>query len=337
MIRDNTARKLAIVVLCGFAGLGHVLAQPVDPAPEPAAPGSRSGARAGGPNAKAATAEDLLAEVIEVRGRVERSAVGAAEAAPATAKWTPVVHGEKLGGGVRIRTGLRAHLILRFGDASVVMISRATLASIDQFYREANTESVRLGLGYGAIRGGTSAGPVRSDFTVESTVATLAKRGTEGWEFWVEPYTGRFRVSLAESGLAEALEKLTGRRRLVRPGEYADHTNIGVMWIKQDVFDRTVHFYRSESLSPADLAANLRQSHGLGVAGPGLASETWASSGRGRVPRPAGGFDTWTDGQRLFDLLVLRPTYVDRPEGNFGMGSTFDVLLPKAHRKARRR
>ena len=337
MIKESTTWTIAIVVLCSFVGLRHVSAQPADPPSEPAAPGSQSGAKAGESDAKPASAEDVLAEVIEVRGRVEQSAIDAAEADPAASKWTPVVQGEKLGGGVRIRTGLRAHLILRFGDASVVMIKRSTLASINQFYREANTDSIRLGLGYGAIRGGTSAGPVRSDFVVESTVATLAKRGTEGWEFWVEPYTGRFRVSLAEWGLVEALEKLTGRRRLVRPGEYANHANIGAMWIKQDIFDRAVHFYAAESLSPADLAANLRQLNGLGVAGPGLASETWASAGRHRVAPLSTGIGTGPAWQPPFETMVLRPSYVERPEGNFGMGPTFDVLLPKAHRKARRR
>ncbi len=290
------------------------------------------------PEAEPVEAKELSAEVIEVKGLVERSVTEAGNADATAIKWTPVKQGEMLSGGTQIRTGLRAHLVLRFGDASVVMVKRSTLASIDQFYREANTETIRLGLGYGAVRGGTTAGPVRSDFVVDSTVATLAKRGTEGWEFQVEPYTGRFRVSLAETGLVEALEKLTGQRRLVRPGEYANHANIGAMWVKQDIFNRTVHFFTAESVSGTDLAFNTRNPDGLSVTGPGLGSETGAFSGRSHEARPGPRGDTWREQRPFdFDTLLLRPASVVRPEGTIGLAPTFDVLLPESQRKAFKR
>ena len=66
-------------------------------------------------------------------------------------------------------------------------------------------------------------GKLRSDVVVDSTVATLAKRGTEGWQMRVEPMTGRFKISLAEYGLVDAVSKLRAAGRMsrtVRPGEY---------------------------------------------------------------------------------------------------------------------
>ena len=320
MKRNPFRWLLATATLCTWLCAGRTIAQPATPASQPAALAN-------------VQPQQLIAEAIEVKGLVEKSTVETTTSAPAEPVWTPVQQGDKLGGGTQIRTGLRSYLVLRFGDASVVMIKRSTLASISQFYREADTETVRLGLGYGAIRGGTTEGTVRSDFVVDSTVATLAKRGTEGWEFWVEPYTGRFRVSLAESGLVEALEKLTGQRRLVRPGEYADHSNIGAMWIKQDVFNRVVQFYTAESLTPADVAFGVNNPTGLSVTGPGLGSETRSFSGRPTGPVAPTGPDMGLANQRL-NTLLFRPSSLTRPEGNFGLAPTFQVLLPQTQRQA---
>jgi hypothetical protein len=280
-------------------------------------------------------AETLTAEVVEVKGLVQRAVVPDEDTDPDMVQWLPVSAGEKLAGGTQIRTGLRAHLILRFGDNSVVMIRRSTLASIDEFYRQAKTETVRLSLGYGAVRGGTTEGEVTSDFIVDSAVATLAKRGTEGWEFWVEPYTGRFRVSLAESGLVEALQKLTGQRRLVRPGEYANHLNIGAMWIQQDIFDRTVQFFAADSLTATEWDFFAKHPGGLAVTG--AAGRSRGATGRaGRPPTPGAQGPSFRGGQ-LLDTLVFRPTFVQRPEGNFGMPPTFDLLVPRSQAKAFRR
>lgn len=331
MARSNLILMFCVAVLGVSCGLQGAWAQQTDTTTSAAQPADKTD----NGDAKPTAAKELGAEVIEVKGLVERSAGGGAE--DSAVKWTPVKQGEKLGGGTQIRTGLRAHLVLRFGDASVVMVKRATLASIDQFYREADTETIRLGLGYGAVRGGTTEGTVRSDFVVDSTVATLAKRGTEGWEFWVEPYSGRFRVSLAESGLVQALEKLTGQRRMVRPGEYANHANIGAMWIKQDVFDRTVQFFTAESVSQADLAFSVRNPDGVGVTGPGLGTEARRFGGRVAARRPSAGLGGQRDLRNLFDTLVVQPAHLDRPEGNFGTGPTFKVLLPKSRQSAFRR
>lgn len=326
---------LATALLGGLALAAQVRAQEPQPAQNTAAqdpaaqpPASTQAAEAGegkvvapAPNNPEGT-EAQAAEVVEVRGNVERSTGEAAT--PDTAEWVAVKAGEKLGGGVLIRTGLRSHLILRFGDNSIVMIQRCTLASIKQFYRDSSTETVRLGLGYGAIRGGTSEGTLRSDFVVDSAVATLAKRGTEGWELWQEPYSGRFRISLAAEGLVDALEKETGDRRLVRPGEYADNTNVAAMWVKQDVFDRNVQFFAAESVSATDLDFANNMTTGLASVGPGLGNQTNSFAGRGTDQDALAGLTEAEGFQLLREPVVIeRAPFVVRPEGNFGTGASF--------------
>lgn len=283
---------------------------------------------AASPDAQAEPAEEaaLMAEVIEAAGAVDWAAEGVSPLA--SEGWTAVQVGDQLKGGTLIRTGLRSHVNLRFGETTIVSIRSATHASIDQFYRSATTEHVRVGLGYGTVRGGSSEGRYRSDVQVNSTVATLAKRGTEGWEMWVEPATGRFRISLAEKGLVEAIQRLAGNRRRsrsVRPGEYATQNNIANMWINQAAFDRLVEFYEAGWLSGGDAEFALNQDTGLGALAPGggevvaqsqRVSATFARQqstvGAPVIPPP--------------NLLVMQP--IRRPEGNFGTGPTFRVLRP---------
>jgi hypothetical protein len=279
--------------------------------------------------------EALPAVVIEVAGTVERARPGLS---PLVSKgWTPVKWKDRLEPGTQIRTGLRSYVHLQFGKTTVVAIRSATHASIDQIYRSATTEHVRLSLGYGTVRGGSVEGKVRSDVVVDSTVATLAKRGTEGWEMRVEPVTGRFRISLAEYGLVEAFQKLRSAKRAsrqVRPGEYATDVNIANMWIKQDIFDRNVKFYQAEAVTLADADFMAESTRGYGVLAPGGGSTLADFSGRVSaafvLEQTARNFP----GGLLPTTTVLVPTGpVARPEGHFGTGRTFKVLVPEASRR----
>jgi len=287
-----------------------------------------------GSDTKPPLVEPLPAVAIEVDGTVEWAKPGVSPVAPKG--WSPVKWKQKLEPGTQIRTGLRSHVHLQFGKTTVVAIRSATHASIDQIYRSATTEHVRLGLGYGAVRGGSVEGKVRSDVVVDSTVATLAKRGTEGWEMRVEPMTGRFRISLAEYGLVEARQKLAGARRIsrsVRPGEYATDANIANMWIKQDIFDRNVRFYEAEAITVADADFSADNTRGYGVLAPGGGSELVAASHRVSsdfvLEQVAENFPDGTLPPTTVILPVAR-----RPEGHFGTGSTFKVLLPEAGKRA---
>ncbi len=273
--------------------------------------------------------EPLPAVVIEVEGTVEWAPVGVSVLEDAG--WKPVRWKDRLDPGTQIRTGLRSSVHLRFGKTTVVALRSATHASLDRLYRSATTEHVRIGLGYGTIRGGSVEGRLRSDVTVDSTVATLAKRGTEGWEMFVEPGTGRFRISLAQYGLVEAFRKLRGagrNRRTVRPGEYVTDANIANLWIKQDIFDRTVKFYEADAVTVADADFTTENLTGLGVVEPGGGTTLTGVAGRNSpdfvLQQVQQNFATGAPPP----TTLLIPVPVERPEGHFGTGRTFKVLLP---------
>ncbi len=283
--------------------------------------------------------EPLSAVVIEVNGTVEWAKPGVS---PLASKgWTPVKWKDRLDPGTQIRTGLRSYVHLQFGKTTVVALRSATHAGIDQLYRSASTEHIRLGLAYGTVRGGSVEGRIRSDVIVDSTVATLAKRGTEGWQMQVEPMTGRFRISLAEYGLVEAIHKLRSARRAsrtVRPGEYVTDTNIANMWIKQDIFDRNVKFYQTDAVTVADADFSRENTRGYGVLAPGGGSALVDASARVSsdfvLEQIAGNFPSGV----LPPTTVLVPTIpLSRPEGNFGTGRTFRVLLPESTQRVRQR
>ena len=279
--------------------------------------------------------EALAAIAIEVGGTVERAKPGVS---PLTSKgWTPVKWKDQLAPGTQIRTGLRSYVHLQLGKTTVVAVRSATHASLDQLYRSANTEHVHLGLGYGTVRGGSVEGKLRSDVVIDSTVATLAKRGTEGWEMHVEPMTGRFRISLAEYGLVEAIHKLRSARRTsrtVRPGEYTTDATIANMWIKQDIFDRNVKFYDAHAVTVADADFTANSTRGYGVLEPGGGSALVDASGRVSSDFVLEQIATNFPGGVLPPTTVVVPTSpIPRPEGHFGTGRTFRVLLPDTKRR----
>jgi len=322
--RDAVLSLAATLVL-----IGCLPASAQDPAQQPPADQTQP-AVATDPAQPTQTQADQVevprAVVIEVAGPVEWSAPGVSPLVDEG--WTPVKVDDAYESGTQIRTGLRAHVNLKFGETTVVSVRSATHASIDQFYRSATTETVRVGLAYGTVRGGSTEGPIKADVEVDSTVATLSKRGTEGWQMWVEPATNRFRVSLADHGLVEAIQKMgagKARSKLVQPGEYATRDNIANLWIAQAAFDRNVQFYPAETVTVADARFANRNTGGVGVVDPGGGTSLYDYAGRsaasggtgvsGFVPRPS--------------TLVFQQEPTPRPEGNFGTGTTFRVLRPR--------
>ena len=264
----------------------------------------------------------LPANVVEVAGSVEWARAGISVLAKDG--WTPVKLNDKLEPTSQVRTGLRSHVNLKFGETTLISVRSATHASIDQFYRSATAEVVRLGLGYGTVRGGSSEGEVRADVIIDSTVATLAKRGTEGWQIQVEPVTGRFRISLAEYGLVDAVRKMreAGRAsREVRPGEYATDANIGNLWIKQDIFNRNVSFFDSHATSSADAEFNASNTRGYSAMAPGGGAALTSYAARNNTDAIRQELDTGS-GDRP-NIVVVEPGTISRPDGNFGTGGVF--------------
>ena len=264
-------------------------------------------------------ASELAAVVIEVNGVVEWSLPGVS--AGADEGWTPVEVDDQLAPGIQIRTGLRSSVNLQFGETTFASIRSLTFASIDDARRSAQRETVQLGLGYGTIRGASTEGEVVSEVTVDSPHATLAKRGTEGWQIFVEAQTGRFEISLAQSGLVEAIQRLGAERtraRHVRPGEYANQQNIANLWLRQAVFDRAVNFFDPQAITTAEAECSAEYPGGFASLAPGGGTELMVLTDR---RSQAGGAVAGTDDGRP---AVPPPSIrVSRPEGNFGTGASY--------------
>lgn len=313
-----------LVVMLGLTGCVSAFAQDADQPPA-ANQDQPPTAVAQAQPADADEAEQMpKAVVIEVAGPVEWSLPGVSPLVDEG--WTRVQLNDTYEPGTQIRTGLRAHLNLTFGETTIVSIRSATHASIDQFYKSATTETIRIGLAYGTVRGGSTEGPIKADVEVDSTVATLSKRGTEGWQMWVEPTKGRFRVSLAEHGLVEAIQKLAPgktRSKSVRPGEYATPDNIANLWIAQAKFDRNVQFYPAETITVADARFANRNTGGISVVAPGAGASLYDYAGRSASTATGSGVPRTPPSTLVFQREPIR-----RPEGDFGTGTTFRVLRP---------
>ena len=257
------AWALALMTTGVFAQVRAPAGRPPEPKPEAPTPSLVDG------QVEVKPVDVVEAEVIEVAGRVDWAVAGVDVLA--TEGWSPVSVGDRLPAGSQIRTGLRSHVNLQFGDTTLVSVRTATHASIDEFYKSVEAETVRIGLAYGSVRGGSTEGEIRSDVVVDSPAATLAKRGTDGWQMQVEPASGRFKISLARHGLVEAIRKqrVSGRNtRNVRPGEYATESDIANLWVKQDIFDRNVKFYETNAVSTADAEFATANTRGFTVVAP---------------------------------------------------------------------
>jgi len=276
--------------------------------------------------------------VIEVEGTVDWAVAGVS--ASSNDGWTAVKLSDELKPGTQLRTGLRSHVNLKFGETTVVSLRSATYASLDDLFRSANVENIRIGLGYGTVRGGSSEGTFRSDVIVDSPVATLAKRGTEGWQLEVEAATGRFKVSLADYGLVEAIQKLGDaqtRSRTVRPGEYTTDATMTNLWLEQNIFDRNVQFFAGGGITESDAKFSLTNTRGMGVMAPG--------GGRELVDYADRNSASWVMRQIAVNYprgfpppttAVGQRGPIDRPEGNFGTGPTFRALVPRPNSEAGR-
>lgn len=285
---------------------------------DPAAANAPAGATA--PDA----GEPLKAKVIELDGAVEY-AEGDAAVTDLQA-WQPVTLDMELPANTQIRTGMRSLCTLQFGtgpNITVIQLRRGTLAKISEYRRTIDEQRIRIGLGYGAVRGGSSEGTLRSDVVVDSTVATLAKRGTEGWEIEIEPVSGTFRISLSRSGLVEAFSKATGESKFVEPGEYVTDSTIARMWINQEIFDRAIRFYEPFSLTDYEVEFMLGETTGYSSLG-NHASQLYNYASR--RPQQLGVPSGFYPG---VGTIIFQPIAVGRAEGNFGFGQTFRVLLAR--------
>ncbi len=253
------------------------------------------------------------ARVILVTGNVSFATVNAQGE---RGDWRPAKVGDLLPAGTQIRTQIRSKVGLSFGDNTVVVIDRATLASIDQYQRTGDSQTVGLGLGHGMIRGSAVETALRSDMTIQTPTATLSKRGTRDFGIEYDPSTGRFQAWLGGEGLVEAINWLTAQSRLVRPGQYA--TQAMLRWIETLSTDRWVPVVDTFGMTSSEMTFNREQGQnsGLAVTNPGGGATTFAGPG---ASTPLSVSGTAQQGTQILPLNIAPGvTVIPRPEGNFG-------------------
>jgi hypothetical protein len=203
----------------------------------------------------------VLARVIEVTGDVKWAPLG-------TEDWKPVQLNDELPERTKILTGARSSVKLQMGEEepyTAVLIDAVGKTVISEAFKTRDTKRIRLGVGYGQIRAGVAEGGLKSDFTIDSPVATLSKRGTWNFGLFYERGTDRFQVFLLDRGLVDVLNKLTAQRRGVQPGELV--TQAMRMFLDQAEL-KNVPVADVLGQSDVEVAFNRIQNDGLGVVDP---------------------------------------------------------------------
>ena len=113
-------------------------------------------------------------------------------------------------------------------------------------------------MGYGRIRAGVAEGGLKSDFTVDSPIATLSKRGTWGFTLFYERDTDYFDIGLTDRGLVEAINKLTNERRMLNPKELV--TSAMRAWLSRFSRPRSVSAVACRALRRASYSSCTRLS-----------------------------------------------------------------------------
>jgi hypothetical protein len=207
--------------------------------------------------------QPVMARVIEVHGDVK--------CAPLDSKdYKPCKLDDEYPEGTKIITGVRSSIKLQIGEEepyTCMLIEAVGKTLLSEAYKTADTKRVRVGVGYGRIRAGVAEGGLKSDFTVDSPVATLSKRGTWGFTLFYERDTDFFEIGLTERGLVEAINKLTAERRNINPKELI--TSAMRAWLEQARFERNVPVPDILGQGDIDVAFNRLQQSGLGVLFPG--------------------------------------------------------------------
>lgn len=316
-----------------FIAVAGILVVPVYSQDPPARPEGAQPPAEGEAAAKPA-ASDYSLSVVELKGKVHYAPLGTD--AKADEGWTAAKVGDRLTSGTQVRTGVRSKVKLSLTPStppSVFMIEPLALMCVDELFkgRDESTgqEAVvtRLGLAYGAIRAGVvEQGDVRSDVEIRSSVATLAKRGTWDFRFFMERGTGYFQISLADRGLVQAIQNQTGARVTLLPGQFVNQ--LMARWIETARFIRPVNFQDWYGLQGAELVFNLTNQTGLGVLSPGgNAVEVLNATGRQSSEALVGTLEPVVLSeavtqqviqQTVFDVTTFGPRR--RAEGDFGIG-----------------
>ncbi len=208
-------------------------------------------------------AEAILARVIEVKGDARRAGLDGKDWQPCKVgdeypQYTQVITG--LGGSVKFQLGTEA-------PYSVIVVEPVSTITMSELFKTATTKTVRIGLSFGKVRGGVAEGGLQSDFTVDTPVATLSKKGTWNFGMFYERATNRFDVFLLDRGLVEALYKITGEVRELRSGQNV--TEAMRRWMDQAQISRNVAIADILGQGDFEVAFNRLRNDGLGILNPG--------------------------------------------------------------------
>ena len=269
----------------------------------------------------------IRARVVELHGDVLW------QAGPDGAR-KPLAEGDEIGADAIVLTGIGASVLFQIGDEepyTALVIDSVGKVVLREASTTQDSKRVRVGVGYGRIRAGVAEGGLKSDFTVESPVATLSKRGT--WNFGMEYVrgTGEFRIFLLDRGLVEALNRITGQRRFVMPREFV--TEAMRAWAQQAKIVRSVPIVDALGQDDLLVAADQERNSGLGVLGPGSGN---AATG-GLANR--GGLTVASVAPNATPLFTPagQTGRVRRPEGFFGTGRGETLLQNVLNRQNARK
>jgi len=213
--------------------------------------------------APADVGQPIMARVIELHGDVKHAPLDSQD-------YTACKLDDAYPPRTKIITGVRSSIKLQIGDEepyTCMLIEAVGKTVLSEAYKTEDTKKVRVGVGYGRIRAGVAEGGLKSDFTVDSPVATLSKRGTWGFTLFYERDTDYFEIGLSERGLVEAINRLTQERRALKPRELV--TQAMRMWLDQVQLFRNVAIPDILGQGEVQVAFNRLQQDGLGVLQPG--------------------------------------------------------------------
>ena len=258
-----------------------------------------------------------MARVIEVHGDVKYAPLDSSE-------YKVCKLDDEYPERTKIITGVRSSIKLQIGDEepyTCLLVEAVGKTILSEAYKTKDTKKVRIGVGYGRIRAGVAEGGLKSDFTVDSPVATLSKRGTWGFTLFYERETDFFQIGLTDRGLVEAINRLTNERRILNPKELI--TSAMLAWLDQAKFERNVAIPDILGQGDIGVAFNRIQQSGLGVLSPGGGqqmlldlSNTHARADFANLVR-----------QGLAGPILAPSTdLTHRPEGFFGTGRGDDLI-----------
>jgi hypothetical protein len=273
-----------------------------------------------------ADAQPIFARVIEVSGDVRYAPVDSTD-------WKPVELDMQLPEQTQIRTGLRSGVKFEVGSEApftALVIESVGKVLLSEAYRSSETKRVRIGVAYGKVRAGVAEGGLQSDFTVDTPVATLSKRGT--WDFGVRyERPDRFEFFLHEYGLIDVLNRLTGDVRTLQPGQRV--TEAMRRWMVEARFGRTIPVSSILGQSNIELSFNQIRTNGLGITNLGGGQNIFVNLTNRSARRDFAGLVT-NSLQNSSIPFVLNPRRgsltagpLRRPEGFFGTGRG-DQLIP---------